>query len=139
MLATATANMMIFFGFMSQARVNVKDDEHYKEAEAILLDLSLKRAVKEKLPRSPHKWNTTQYGRKGVTLFVGSLASGFALTNAILQFNVVTLISYTITVIFAILFGIFQMKTAERYWTDEYYRYAKYEQQVYEQMEEKHD
>lgn len=132
-LATAMVNMMIFYGFMSQAKINIKDNPRYIEANEILLKLSLKHQGHTKLPHSPKQWNAIQYGKKGTTLFLGSLFSCFAFTNAILTFNVVTLITYSFTVMFAIFFGIFQMKIAEKYWTDEYYRYAKYQESLYEE------
>ena len=131
-LATATVNIMIFAGFMNQAKLNIKDNPNYIEANKILLDLALKHNIKEKLPRSPHQWNTSQYSKKGITLFIGSILSCVAFSNAILKFDIVTFISYTITILFAVFFGLFQMKCAEKYWIDEYYRYAKY-------MEEKYD
>lgn len=131
-LATATVNIMIFAGFMNQAKLNVKDNPNYIEANRIMMDIYLKHGIKEKLPRSPHQWNTSQYSKKGITLFLGSILSCVAFSNAILKFDLVTFISYTITILFAVFFGLFQMKCAERYWTDEYYRYAKY-------MEEKYD
>lgn len=130
-LSTAIVNMFIFYGFMSQAKLNVKDNERYKEGQEILIRLELAKGHNTTvIPRSPKKWTNREWAKKGTTLFLGSIFSCFAFTNAILTFNVVTLITYTFTVLFAICFGIFQMKTAEDYWTDEFYRYAKYEEEV---------
>lgn len=125
-LATAIVNMMIFYSFMNQAKINVAEDERYKEANQILLDLAIKHPEKTKLPRSPKKWNASQYSKKGITLFICSCLSCFVFTNAVLTYNLTTLLTYSSTVLFAIFFGIFQMKTAEKYWTDEFYKYAHY-------------
>ncbi len=112
---TAIANMLLFFAFMSQGKVNIKNNDYYKEANEILLRLQIKHQAKTKLPRSPRKWQVKEYTRKGLMLFLGSIASCFALTNAVLMFDPVALISYAITVVFALIFGFFQMKTAEEY------------------------
>ena len=107
--------MLIFFGFMSQAKVNVRDNENFQRANEILLDLAIRKKHKEKVPKSPKQWQTNEYSRKGVMLFLGSIFSCIGLANAILTFNVITLVSYIITTVFAIIFGIFQMKHAEAY------------------------
>lgn len=125
-LATAIVNMMIFYSFMNQAKINVAENERYKEANQILLDLAIKHPEKSKLPRSPKKWNESEYTKKGITLFIGSCLSCFVFTNAVLTYNLTTLLTYSFTVLFAIFFGIFQMKTAEKYRTDEFYKYAHY-------------
>ena len=131
-LATAIVNMMIFYSFMNQAKINIKDNPRYIEANEIMLRLSINHPDKIKLPRSPKKWTRQQYSGKGITLFIGSCLSCFVFTNAILTYNLITLLTYTFTVLFAIFFGIFQMKKAESYWTDEYYRYAKYQEEIQE-------
>ena len=40
-LATATVNIMIFAGFMNQAKLNVKDNPNYIEANRIMMDIYL--------------------------------------------------------------------------------------------------
>ena len=138
-LATAIVNMMIFYSFMNQAKINVADNERYKEANKILLDLAIKHPEKSKLPRSPKKWNESEYTKKGITLFIGSCLSCFVFTNAVLTYNLTTLLTYSFTVLFAIFFGIFQMKTAEKYRTDEFYKYAHYCLKIAELEDKKYD
>lgn len=138
-LATAIVNMMIFYSFMNQAKINVADNERHKEANQILLDLAIKHPKKSKLPRSPKKWNESQYTKKGITLFIGSCLSCFVFTNAVLTYNLTILLTYSFTVLFAIFFGIFQMKTAEKYWTDEYYKYAHYCLKIAELEDKEYD
>ena len=106
---------MIFYGFLEQGKLNVRNDPHYVEATEILLKLSLKHPKKTKLPRSPKRWTTVQYSRKGVCIFLSSIFSCFAFTNAILRFDLITLLTYSFTIVFAIIFGVFQMKNAESY------------------------
>lgn len=125
-LATAIVNIMIFYSFMNQAKINVAENERYKEANQILLDLAIKHPKKDKLPRSPKRWNASQYSKKGITLFIGSCLSCFIFTHAVLTYNLTILLTYSSTVLFAIFFGIFQMKIAEKYRTDEFYKYAHY-------------
>lgn len=117
----ATLNVLIFHSFMQQAKINVKENERYKEA----LEILRKVKVKNYTPRSPKKWNLEQYGKKGVTLFISTAFATIALTQAILTFDWVSMLSYLFTIIMGVIFGVLQMKTAEEYWTDEFWKYAK--------------
>lgn len=78
-------NILIFHNFILQARVNVRNDSYYLEANEIVQRQELKK--KEKPPRSPNQWRKQTYGRKGVFLFITSILSVFALTQAILTFD----------------------------------------------------
>lgn len=119
-LIVATINVMIFHCFMLQAKLNVKDNEKYKTAMELLCTAT----KKERVPRSPTKWNAEQYGKKGVTIFITTALSTVALTQALLAFDYVSLLTYLFTIIMGLVFGIMQMKNAEDYWTDEFYQYA---------------
>ena len=119
-LIVAIINILIFHCFMQQAKVNVKDNDNYKKARDILIH----EKVKEVLPKSPHKWNIEQYGKKGVTIFIASALSTVALTQALLTFDWVSMLTYLFTIIMGLIFGVLQMKTAEEYWTNEYLEYA---------------
>lgn len=123
-LIVSTLNVLIFHCFMCQAKINVKDNENYKKAREILTDVNLK----EIKPRSPGKWNAEQYGKKGVTIFITSSLAVVALTQAVLTFDYISMLTYLFTIIMGLIFGILQMKTAEEYWTREYYEYALYRQ-----------
>lgn len=118
-LIVAVINILIFHSFMCQAKLNIKDNEKYKEAMLIL-----SKAKKEHKPRSPRKWNAEQYGKKGVTIFVTSALATVALTQAILSFDWVSMLTYLFTIIMGLIFGVLQMKSAENYWTDEVLQYA---------------
>lgn len=119
-LIIAVINMLIFYCFMEQAKVNVKDDEQYKEANEILKRTKNKKVI----PRSPQHWNKMQYSKKGTTIFLTSILSAFALTNAILNFNLAEMLTYIFVITMGLIFGILQMKSAERYWSIEYWEYA---------------
>ena len=119
-LIVATLNVLVFHCFMQQAKVNVKDNENYKRARDILIN----QKDKEVTPRSPNKWSSRQYIKKGTTIFISTGLSTIALTQAILSFDYVSMLTYLFTVVMGLIFGTLQMKTAEEYWTDEYLQYA---------------
>ena len=114
-------NILIFYCFMEQAKVNVKDNPNYKEANELL---QKHQDRKEKLPRSPKKWTASQYGKKGAAIFFSTILASIALTQAILTFDWITMLTYLFTIIMGLIFGFIQMKSAEFYWTEEYYAYA---------------
>ena len=127
-IIVAVLNVLIFHCFMLQAKINIKDDKNYKEAREILS----KNDVKEFIPRSPNAWNKQQYGQKGVTIFITTALSTVALTQAMLTFDWMSMLTYLFTIIMGLIFGVMQMKTAEDYWTNEFWQYA---QQVKRDME----
>lgn len=119
-LIIATINVLIFYSFMEQAKLNVAKDPHYIEATEILL----KAKKADHTPRSPRKWQALQYGKRGTKIFISSALSVVALGQAILSFDWVSMLSFIFTIAMGIVFGVLQMKKAEAYWTDEFYRYA---------------
>ena len=119
-IIVAAINILIFYSFMQQAKVNVRENENYKEALRILGKLEMK----EYIPRNPRKWNAQQYLTKGFTIFLTSVLATVALTQAVLTFDWMSMLTYLFTIIMGLIFGVLQMKSAEDYWTDEFYRYA---------------
>lgn len=119
-LIVATINVLIFYSFMEQAKLNVAKDPHYIEATEILL----KAKKADHTPRSPQKWQALQYGKRGTKIFISSAMSVVALGQAILSFDWVSMLAYVFTIAMGVVFGVLQMKKAEAYWTDEFYRYA---------------
>ena len=119
-LIVSILNVLIFHCFMCQAKLNIKDNEKYKEARDILQNMK----DKEVLPRSPRKWNVEQYGMKGTTIFIGTALGTVALTQAILSFDYVSMLTYLFTIVLGLIFGTLSMKNAEEYWTSEYWEYA---------------
>lgn len=128
-LIVAVLNVLIFYCFMAQAKLNVKDNPKYVEA----LDILKLTKHKDVAPRSPSSWNRQQYGQKGVVLFITTALSTVALTQAMLTFDWMSMLTYLFTIIMGLIFGVIQMENAEEYWTNEFWQYAqlvKYEQEL---------
>lgn len=109
-------NIMLFHCFHQQGKVKAKDNPRYREA----WEKDFGNPHKTYMARSPRQWNAQQYGKKGVTVIVTSLLSGFVLTQAVLTYDWVALISYIITLTIGIVFGIMQMFANYNYWVEEY-------------------
>lgn len=133
-LIVAVLNVLIFHCFMLQAKINIKDNEKYKEAKDVLST----NKVKEFIPRSPNAWNKQQYGQKGLTIFITTALSTVALTQAMLTFDWMSMLTYLFTIIMGLIFGVMQMKTAEDYWTDEFWEYAQKVKRDLELAEKEH-
>lgn len=133
-LVISIINVLLFYSFMEQAKLNVKDNERYKEANEILL----RSKKKEHEPKSPGKWQAEQYGKKATKIFLGSAMSVVAFGQAILSYDWISMLSYIFTLAMGLIFGVMQMKKAETYWTTEYYAYAlkKQESELEEKQEE---
>lgn len=119
-LIVAVLNVLIFHCFMLQAKINIKDNERYQEALEILRLTN----QKDFIPRSPAVWNKQQYSHKGITIFITTGLSTIALTQAMLTFDWMAMLTYLFTIVMGLMFGIMQMKVAEDYWTDEFWQYA---------------
>lgn len=121
-LLVAVVNILLFHCFMQQAKVNVRDDPKYKEANEILARCGY---LNKFAPRGPKEWQKLQYNKKGAAIGIGTLISAIGLSQAILAFSWIMMLSYLLIIVFGIIFGILQMSNAEMYWTNEYYDYAK--------------
>ena len=124
-LTVAIVNILIFHGFIKQSRINIRDNPAYLEAMQILNDVGRKTYT----PRSLAEINKKEYGHKMITIFISSMFSAFSFSQAILTFDITSLISYSITVLFGIIFGLLEMKNYEDYYTHEFVDYAKYVQE----------
>lgn len=129
-LIVAGLNIMIFHCFIQQGKVNVLSNERYISATEMLRAAT---ANKDYTPRSPELYLRGVYGKKGATLFATSLLSAIGLTQAILTFDLMSMLTYLFTVIMGVIFGILQMNQTELYWTEEYYQYALYIQKQEEE------
>ena len=116
-------NLTIFYSFMEQAKLNIRDHPKYIEANDILGKYF--KDIKP-VPMGPNEWTHKQYRGKGISLAITTLLGAVALTNAVLAFNLVTMVTYLFTIVMGIIFGFIQMGTAENYWTGEYWEYAIY-------------
>ena len=120
-IAVATINILLFHCFMQQAKINIKDNPRYIEANEILHRYNLLNFVY----LGPDELNARQYRTKGVSIAITSVLSAFTISLAVLTFNWITMLSYLFTIVLGLIFGILQMNTAEEYWTGEYWYYAK--------------
>lgn len=118
-LSIVAINIMLLDQFIKQAKVNVRDNSNFIEADAwYTLQLS---DEEEYLPM-PKEYLGGLYKKKGITNVITSTLSVFGLTSAILTFDWVSMLTYFFTIVFGILFGWITMNNVEEYWTDTYYR-----------------
>lgn len=120
-LMVAAVNMLLLYCFVNQGKFNIREDPRYTDAVALLGKISPEKKAK---PISPAQHYRHVFGFKGTTLFITSLLSSFALTQAILAFDVITFITYLITLITGIIFGIIQMGAEEVFWTEDFPYYV---------------
>lgn len=123
-LGVAVINVLILYCFTAQGKVNIRDNENYIEAEALLKKHNKNQ---ELAPRSPKTYFGRLWTRKGVIMFVSSVVSTMVLTEAILKFDLMNFLTYVFTVIIGAVFGYIQMLNVEQYWTSEYLAWAKIE------------
>lgn len=121
-LSIAAINVLLFHNFILQGKQNIRNDPYYLEASRIL---NRGKARKLHKPLSPEEWTRHQYRSKGVTIFITSFFSLFALTQAILSYDWTTFIVYLFTLTLGLIFGVMEMKKTEIYYTVEYWQYAK--------------
>ena len=133
---TALVNVMLFYCFNQQALLNVRTDERYIKANEILGSLDIKKEYK---PRSPKQYNFRLYAGKGTSIFASSILSTFALSQAILTYDWISLLTYSLVIIFGIIFGFISMYSGMDYWTVEFPLYAEMIQREKQQKENKED
>ena len=120
-LLVAGLNILIFHCFILQAKIIVQDDPKYVEANKILDKMSPGHT--ERIS-GPEEYFRDVYGKKGIAVFATSLLSAVGLTQAVLTFDWVSMLTYFFTIFMGLIFGILQMKRTEIFWTVHYYRYA---------------
>ena len=118
---TALVNVMLFYCFNQQALLNVRQDERYIKANEILGKCNIKKEYK---PRSPREYNFKLYAGKGTSIFISSILSTFALSQAILTYDWISLLTYSLVITFGIIFGFISMYSGMDYWTVEFPLYA---------------
>lgn len=121
-LLVAGLNLIIFHCFILQAKVNSKDHPNFLKALEILSTVEDK---KELQPRSPSQYFAGVYGKKGTTIFITTVLAAVGLTQAVLTFDWVSMLTYLFTILMGVIFGVLQMNQTEIYWQEEYLRYAK--------------
>ena len=121
-VSVAAINVLIFHCFVSQGKENVKDDPRYLEATKIMQE----QEKKEGKLLSPKEFLGREYGIKGVSVFVLSVLSAFSLSQALLQFDLLMMLTYIFTILGGIIGGWLEMGAVEEFWTFDYLLYAKH-------------
>lgn len=116
-LFVGVVNLLLFHCFVKQARINIKDNVKYIEACKIYEIYH----PKEYNPRSPKEYLEQLYRHKGIMIFLNSILSAVVLTNAILSFDLTAFVTYCMTILMGLVFGILKMKDVEAYWIGEFY------------------
>lgn len=120
-LCIVVINLLIFDQFIKQAKVNVRDNKYYQEAEKILFTND--EEEEEILPASYYLGK--MYRSKLLTTAIFTLLGVFGFTNAILTFDWISMLSYGFTVLMGLVFGWISMNQAEEIWIEKHYKYAK--------------
>lgn len=120
-LLAAAINVLIFHCFILQAKVNIKDNPQYLAALEMLQIINKGHFPN---PRSPEEYFKEVYGRKGVALFLTTIIAAVGLTQAVLVFDWIAMLSYFFAILMGIFIGILQMNATEVFWTEEFYEYA---------------
>lgn len=129
---TAFVNVMLFYCFNQQALLNVKNDERYIKANELLANENIRKEYK---PRSPRQYNFRLYAGKGTSIFLSSILSTFALSQAILTYDWISLLTYSLVILFGVIFGFISMYSSMDYWTIEFPLYAQMIQREKENLD----
>ena len=129
------ANVGVFHCFIQQAKINVKNNKQFIAANELLNKIQ----SKEIIARSPKQFFRREYRGKGIALIISSAISVVSLGQAILSFNLITLISYLITMSIGLIASYFEMKKVEEFWTEEYYLFAQQEMERQKQKQKEQE
>ena len=121
-LIGAGVNMLILKCFLDQGKFYATFTDEYKQAQEILGRIK----NVEFVPKSPEYQIRKIYATKGIVIFITSVLAAMAITNAVLKFDWLSLISYAITIIMGIVMGYLQMKRSLEIWSTSYLIYAQY-------------
>ena len=133
-LCVGGLNLVIFHSFVQQAKINASTHENYIRAMSILQSTKDEKYI----PMSPKQFYRKEYGIKGTTIFITSVLSAIALSQAILTFDIATFLTYLFTIIFGIIAGMLEMQKCYEWNTMQLLDYAiYYEKKVKEEALQK--
>lgn len=118
------ANISILVLFKLQAKKNCLEHPNYIKATEILDEVSQIQQVY--IPRSPGQMDIEEYVKKVIFIILFTLGSFIAISNLIISFDILTLISTLISIITTLIVSWTSMLNNEEYWTKEYLMYANY-------------
>jgi hypothetical protein len=119
-LSIVCINILLMDQFVKQAKVNVREDKHFIEADEYFNS----KETEEYLPK-PREFLGRIYRNKMITTTIFSILSIFGFTQAILTFDWVSMLTYLFTIVIGIVFGWITMNEVEIYWTETYYKLYK--------------
>ena len=134
-LIVAAINMLLFHCFILQGKENIKGDPGYIAARK----KELNSQEKEIIPCSPREHYGKVYGKKGTIIFITTCLATVGLTQAVLTFDTISMLTYVFTVIMGIIFGFIQMNAEEKYWTEEYVEYQEMVERNNKEKGEEHE
>lgn len=123
-LIVSIVNVLIFHSFVKQGKINVRNNEEYKQAKKLLDELKQNKCNKVKQPLSPQEFYKKIYGKKSIMIFLSTALATVALSQAIITYDTANLITYIFTIIMAVITGLGQMKKVESYYLNDYINYA---------------
>ena len=122
-LAVAAINICIFHGFMEQGKLNVSAFWKKLIADEILHKIKQQKKI---IPLSPEEWLKKEYRNKGISIAITSVLSCVVLSQVILSFDFIVFISFLLTLVIGIVFGVMALFKSEHFWSMDYYDYAIY-------------
>ena len=122
-VAIAAINICIFHSFMEQGKLNVSGFWKKLLADEILHKV---KQQKQLIPLSPEEWLRKEYKNKGISITVSSVLSCIVLSQVVLTFDFIVFISFLLTLIIGLVFGIMALFKSEHFWSLDYFDYAIY-------------
>lgn len=118
-LSIVIINVLMLDQFIKQAKINVSEDEKFKEANEYFNEND---EEKDEVILTPKQYIGSIYRKKMTSTAISSILGVFGLTQAILSFDWVAMLTYLFTVVFGLVFGWITMNEVEYYWTNTYYK-----------------
>lgn len=122
-LAIAAINICIFHSFMEQGKLNVSGFWKKLMADEILHRV---KQQKQLVPLSPEEWLRKEYKNKGISIAITSVLSCIVLSQVVLTFDFIVFISFLLTLVIGLFFGVMALFKAEHFWSMDYFDYAVY-------------
>ena len=119
-LSIVLINILLLDQFVKQAKVNIRDNKNFIQADEYFNE----REVYEHIP-TPEEFIGGIYKRKMISTTICSVLGVFGLTQAILVFDFVSMLTYLFTIVLGLIFGWITMNEVEIYWTETYYKLYK--------------
>lgn len=117
-------NIFIFIAFVNQGKMNCKDNVEYQKSEKKWIEIQVwkgkNKKKHEKVYLTPKQHYASVYSKKGLMISIWTFASLFSVTYIVLNWDLITFLSITITIILAMIFGLLSMYKEEYYWLNDF-------------------